>query len=363
MNVRYFEKRPGAWHLDFKGPGGKRLRPYGGPTEAEARASAAEVIARALGASAVPSVPATATAAGKQAVPLSGVTLQDAYDTAMKTREGWIMSKDKATLKHTFESLGVDPTTDCSVLTRDYVRDLRARWLTEPGKRQGTKLSASTINHRLSMLAVLLDTADLPPHGVKHLSTKGTRRTRRIPQREINAMQSWCFANARLTGALALADLITVALETCGRQGELLGIQAGDIQEDTVVFRDTKNGETRTVPLPAASRRILEARKALPGGPFAELTESQLGNLWSQMRQALGLEADAEFVFHTLRHEGISRLADAGVNAFVIQAIAGHSNITTTQIYAKASAQAMREAQAAVAQRALLDGAQAGTVQ
>lgn len=231
------------------------------------------------------------------------------------------------------------------------------RPLTWAWKREGTTLSASTINSRLSMVSVLLDVADLPPHGVKHLSTKGTRRTRRIPQKEITAMQSWCYANSRLVGALTLADLITVALETGGRESELLELQPGDHQEDTVVFRDTKNGETRTVPLPAASRRILEARKGIPGGPFSDLNPSQLGNLWSQMRTALGLHADHEFVFHTLRHEAASRMVDAGVNPFVIQAILGHSSITTTQIYAKASAQAMREAQDQVAQRALLEGA------
>lgn len=48
MNIRYFEKRPGAWHLDFRLPSGARVRPYGGPTEASARTAAPAIVATAL---------------------------------------------------------------------------------------------------------------------------------------------------------------------------------------------------------------------------------------------------------------------------------------------------------------------------
>lgn len=361
MNIRYFEKNGTTW-LDIRGPGFRKRIPSGCKTEAEARLKAPELVAKALEGIVTSNDPA----AGKipQAA-RSGPTLQEAFKLAMTTREQWIASKDKDTLKQTFKSLGLPDDMPAAELVRDKVRELRAFWLTQPGKRKGTTLSHSAINSRLSMLSVLLEACDLPPHNVKHLSVKGTRRTRRIAQREIAAMQSWLFANSERKGALTLADVMTVALETGGREDELLGLLPGDvnIQDASVTFRDTKNGETRIVPLPPASLKILEARKGNPEGPFSDLGASQLKTLWAAGREALGLKDDHEFVFHILRHEAASRMADAGVNAFVIQAILGHSNITTTQIYVTASQEAMRQGQQAVEQAALLKAAVRGMVQ
>ena len=70
--------------------------------------------------------------------------------------------------------------------------------------------------------------------------------------------------------------------------------------------------------------------------------------LWADFREFMELQGDHEFVFHTLRHEALSRLADRGVNAFTIQAIAGHSNVNTTQRYVKSSLRAMAEAMGAL---------------
>lgn len=350
MKIRYFEKRGQIW-LDFRDATGARRRvPSGCADLAAAERAAPGILARHLAPAAPPSRPATRT------VPASpgSMTLREAFKLGMRTREEWIQSKDKVTLERTYAGIGLPDEFPVAQLTRDKVRELRAEWMLQPGKRKGTTLSASTINHRLSMLNVLLQVADLDTHGVRHLSVKKGRRTRRIQQREVQAVQSWLLANAHLRGALALCDMITVALEIGAREGELLGLEAGDLTADTATFRDTKNSTTRVVPLPPASQRILAARRGLPGGPFAELTQSQLGNLWAQARAAIGLAHDPEFVFHALRHECASQMAEAGVHPMVMQAVLGHSSIATTQIYTHASLQAMRDAQLAVQQRAAL---------
>lgn len=341
MNIRYFEKRPGAWHLDFR-VGGHRYRPYGGSTQREAEANAAKVIAAALGpaAATVPTVGQLLPTVKQMAE--GGMTLEQAYRKGLQVHPRWVQSKSKVTLQQTFDNLGVKPYLPCAALTRDFVRGLVQQWRQEPGKRAGSALSPSTINHRLSMLSVLLKVADCQPHGVEHLSVKGNRRTRRITDEEINRIGWWCHNTGR-RGSKALHALVLLALDTCARQGELLGLEWRDVGKDAVTFRDTKNGETRTVPLTARAAGLLEARRGLPR-PFSDTNAQQVKHLWSDMRIALGLATDEEFVFHALRHEGISRLVDKGVNPFVIQAIAGHSNITTTQVYAHASLGAMRQA-------------------
>ncbi|MBI2767993.1 MAG: site-specific integrase [Burkholderiales bacterium] len=273
----------------------------------------------------------------------------------MKNREQWMQSKDKKSIRTVFEAIiashpDLSEDTDMATFTRDFVLDLRAKWMEEPGKRKGTTLSASTINHRLSMLAVLLEQSKLAPHTVKHLSTKGNERTRRITDEEVQRGQSWLLANANnYSGAADFCDLITAGLGLAARQGELLDVPwinvnlIGDMP--TIKFDDTKNGTSRTVPLPASVLTLLERRKHVKPGPFGNLNTDRCTKLWNLMKAGIGIpEDDEEFVFHALRHEGLSRLGDGDTNAFTIQAIAGHANVTTTQRYVHNSTAAMARA-------------------
>lgn len=365
MKIRVYERTPGNWWLDIRAPGFRKRIPSGCATEAEANRKAPELVAKALTGQAPSNHPADATIPLPQAnaTVKRGPTLAEAFRLGMTHRDSWRRSKDKETLELTFKSLGLPDELPLATLTRDFVRNLVAGWLKEPGKRKGSTLSASTINHRLSMLSVLLKVADLPPHGVEHLSVKGNERTRRVLRHEIAAQQAWLLANAKRRGALTLHDMITVAVETGAREGELLDLQPGDLHGDTVTFRDTKNGRTRRVPLPPASRKILESRVGVEGGLFGDLTDSQLKALWNEAKAAQGLGDDEEFVFHLLRHEAASRMADAGIQPMVMAAILGHESLNTTKRYTHASEQAMREAQALVAQRQLLDRAETGPMQ
>lgn len=364
MNVRYFQRGP-MWWLDVReGPLRKKVT-TGQTCEQEARRVGPELALRTIvalrSAQSSPSVDGSPTVAKRH-------TLKEAFRLCMSTREAWIKSKDKESLTNTFNVLAdqLGESFHMENLTRDYVRNLRIQWQAEPGKRRGTTLSASTINGRLSMLSVLLEACDLPPHNVKHIPGGNKRRTRRLNQDEIRRMQAWLLANSHRKGALTLHDMMTVALYTGARAGELTDLLHGDVRklDRSMTLRDTKNGETRTVPLDEASLRILEARRGLPGGPFADLTKSQRSSLIREMRAGIGLEGDEEVVFHVLRHEAASRLVAAGVQPSVVQHIMGHKSYKTTEVYVKVSLEAMQEAQAQRAQyEALKDLPPAGTVQ
>lgn len=290
-----------------------------------------------------------------QAPTKRGITLKEAFDLTMRVRDQWIQSKDKATLGHTYNGLGLPDDTPMATFTRDGVRQLKTKWLADPGKRKNSTLSASTVNARLSMLSVMLEACDLPPHTVKHMSTKGNGRTRRLDQHDIRRIQSWLFANSRRHGALTMADLITVALDTGARQGELLGLLWKDVGATEVTLRDTKNGLTRICPLPPSSQRVMQARisNALEG-PFTDLQKSQLKTLWAEMRADIGLAQDEEFVFHMLRHEAGTRMAEGGVNSMVIKKALGHESIVTTEKYINASVESVRDAQLAAQVRGRL---------
>lgn len=348
MNIRYFEKR-GTWWLDFKDASGTRKRvPSHQITQALAEKAAPAILALALAAS-----PISETEVPRGKSRSCGLTFRQAFDQGMKEREKWITSKDRKGLRSNFAALVPywGEEADCSKADRAAVLVYRTKLLALPGKATGSTTSHATVNHKLSMLSVLLEIAKCPPHTVKHLSTRGNERIRRLRDSELAAVRQWLLAHAERPGCLSMHALVMVALHTAARQGELLALTWPDVYFDNeaVVFRDTKDGAAgRTVPLSHAALAILRDRyngaaKTL-AGPFSDLSSFRVVDLWADARKALGLAADDEFVFHLLRHESLSRIADSGENAFVIKDYAGHSDISTTQRYVKSGTQALKRA-------------------
>lgn len=357
MKIRYFEKRGQIW-LDFKDQTGARRRiPSGVATEPQARALTAQLVADAMAqatvAAASPQVPV------KAITPASGWTIKRAYEHGLRTREKWLLAKNKVDLDTRYKGVTAyfGESFDLAGCNRAAVLLWREQMMASEGKRKDSKLSNSTINHRLSMLSTLLEVAELPPHGVKHLSVLNSRRKRRTREDEIQAVISWLLANHDRVGATTFADLVQVALACAARQGELLALRWADVYLDrkVVCFRETKNGDAREVPLTDAAMRVLERRRGYNlDGPFANLSTDRCTALWAQARKAVGLEHDHEFVFHVAtRHEGLSRMAEAGGNAFQIKAMAGHRNISTSDRYVKPKVESLRD----MAQRAADAGA------
>lgn len=345
MKIRYYTHR-GVIHMDFRADG-KRYRPSTGcTTQQDAENAAAGIIAKTLSAAASPNAPSSVTVPPQ----MGGPTIEEAYKLALKVRDKWIQAKDKKTIEQTYESLGQKPDTPMAIFNRDKVRLLRSAWLDEPGKRTGTTLQPSTVNHRLSMLSVLLEVLDLPPHGVKHLKLKDGRK-RRISDEELAEMREWCEENMHRAGVPAFSVAIPVALETGAREGELIDLVWRDVRGNSLTFRDTKNGEDRTIPLEEDVQALLEARRGL-ARPFSDLTADRITKLWKDMRASMGLHEDTQFVFHTLRHERAGRLAEGGVNTLIMQALLGHKKITTTQGYTHPSLVGMRKALATMKEAA-----------
>lgn len=350
MKIKYYQRpdRPGIW-MEFRDGAGKRQRISTGYLNEAAAVKATP----ALLATFFSSSPKSGTVVKEEQSPVgtpaaSGWTLQRAFEAASRDREDWLMSKSFKSIKQTFDKVaeywGKD--TDLSTCTRKAVLEWRTALLASPGKREGSTLSNSTINHRLSMLATLLEVADLPPHTVKHLSVKQSRRKRRARDEEVKAVISWLQANSGRKSAVSFADLIQVALETTARQGELLALIWADVYFDRgiVCFRDTKNGDMREVPMSDVVLRVLERRRAYgQPGPFSDLNSDRCTALWDYARDAIGLGDDPEFVFHVAtRHEGLSRLAEANVSAFQIMAMAGHKSIQTSDRYVKKNVESLR---------------------
>ncbi|MDC0716119.1 site-specific integrase [Nannocystis sp. bb15-2] len=161
-----------------------------------------------------------------------------------------------------------------------------------------------------------------------------------------------------LTAARALGPetelMILLALDTCLRVSEICALEwtdvdlnVGTIKVQHNVYRghkQTPKGTIGTVALTAALRRALvEHKKREPIGPLVLYRRSQYtGGEWAphnprsieymlkQAQRSAGLLTNGP---HLLRHTGLTRLANLGASVYVVQAVARHARITTTQAY------------------------------
>ena len=157
-----------------------------------------------------------------------------------------------------------------------------------------------------------------------------------------------------------LRDVATLILEAGLRLGEALKLQWADIHAEPVdgarygylFVRDGKSRYARRpLPLTRRVRGLLEVRRSAvrsvwvfpsPDDPSRPWAGTSLDHMHAQVRSQLGLPR--EFVLHSLRHTMLTRLGEAGADAFTIMRIAGHSSITVSQRYVHPSKQNLERA-------------------
>ncbi|MEK6303208.1 MAG: tyrosine-type recombinase/integrase [Acidobacteriota bacterium] len=157
-----------------------------------------------------------------------------------------------------------------------------------------------------------------------------------------------------------LKDAALLLLDTGLRVGELVALAKSDIHLDKsngskFGYLRVKSGKsknaTRAISLTARASEMLRIRMAgnespwvFPGERTAKIAflSTSLDGQHSRVRTTLGLPND--FVLHSLRHTFLTRLGEAGVDAFTLMRIAGHSMITVSQKYVHPSSEAMERA-------------------
>lgn len=194
---------------------------------------------------------------------------------------------------------------------------------------EGT-ISDATINRKLTNVHTVLKYAHdrewlekLPKF---HWKSEESGRVRWLSEQEEWAM----FTLLNSWGELEVARFIRVALETGMRRGELLNLEAKDIDGNWARLWVNKTKKARSVPLSPA------AQEALALGPFT-VNETRLRAVWSDLKTAMDLEADDDFVLHCLRHTRATRTLAKTGNIAMVQRLLGHRKIETTLRYAHIS--------------------------
>lgn len=214
--------------------------------------------------------------------------------------------------------------------------------------------SPATCNRHLASLRHALNTA------LKwgHLSASPLVHVKPLPEDNERTRVISADEEVRLLAAAAdsrnkaLRPLIIIALETCARPEELLGLRWNDVdlERRLVTFTKTKAKRTRHVPL---TRRAIDALEQL-GTRFAgEWVFTYRGGQWKDQRAAFrsacktagiryGLAVEGGLVFRDTRRTAITRLAERGVPASTIQRWSGHSTLSMVQRYVAVSDEAVR---------------------
>lgn len=109
------------------------------------------------------------------------------------------------------------------------------------------------------------------------------------------------------------------AVETGMRAGEICGLRPVDIVDGLATLRDTKNGDTRKVPLTRRAQAVLQQ---LPGG-FFHISPATLDALWRKGRDRALVK---DLRFHDLRREALTRMAKK-LDVMTLAKISGHRDL------------------------------------
>ena len=128
-------------------------------------------------------------------------------------------------------------------------------------------------------------------------------------------------------------SVIILAIETAMRRGEVAALRIEDInlEKRIATLHETKNGDSRLVPL---SSRAIQAIKVLinkrVSGRLVGVNADAITGAFHTAVKRAGL---TNLRVHDLRHEGVSRLFERGLNPLEVAAISGHKTLSMLQRY------------------------------
>jgi integrase len=134
------------------------------------------------------------------------------------------------------------------------------------------------------------------------------------------------------TDSAELGPFIRLAIETCMRRGELVNLHWNDTDfiRRVALLKDTKNGESRTVPLSSTAIQILQnLPRRIDGRVFGMQADSVTKAFERACRRAgvVGLR------LHDLRREGVTRLFERGWSIPDVACVSGHKTWSQLQRY------------------------------
>ncbi len=125
--------------------------------------------------------------------------------------------------------------------------------------------------------------------------------------------------------------LVDLALNTGMRRGELANLEPVDIHADFLVVRSGKGQKDRVIPLlPELAIRLHNFTKSMT--PNEKVFKLKAPCIADKIR-LFSKKAGVNIHTHSLRHKFATDLLERGANVKQVQALLGHSNLSTTEVY------------------------------
>ena len=210
------------------------------------------------------------------------------------------------------------------------------------------EVSGSTVNRELNLISHIINTAR-KEWGI-HISNpvelirrpkENRGRERRLSADEDKRLMAELELTSRSEAGTYTAGgthnpwikpIVIFAVETGMRRGEILSLtwKNVDLQKRVARLIDTKNGEGRSVPLTLKATSLLQSLpRSIDGRVFATTAEAVK---LSFQRAVVRAQID-DLHFHDLRHEGVSRLFEKGLNVMEVASISGHKTLQMLKRY------------------------------
>jgi integrase len=244
------------------------------------------------------------------------------------------------------DEIGFKVLADIRASTISECREKLRRTPSDSGRHKGKIRNDATINRYLASLSALLSIAVREWGWLEKNVCKNVRRAKEsrgrvrfLSDQELSDLRRAC-ENSKLP---ELKIIFLVAITTGARRGEIMNLRWRhiDFKSNSITLVDTKNGDTRSVPLVnPALKKIKEWAKirSIDEGGFVfpgrtDRTKNKSIDFDKAWRGALSLSGVTDFRFHDLRHTAASYLAMNGAGIREIGDILGHKSLAMVQRY------------------------------
>src|SRR5438552_6930309 len=203
-----------------------------------------------------------------------------------------------------------------------------------------SKCRPATINRDLSRLRHMLNLAvewelleESPMQGIKFLR-ENNARTRYLSLEESQRLIASCMAPH-------IRALVSVALHSGMRLGEILNLRWRDLDfaSGFILVRDSKNGESRHVPMDTILFALFRAYPRRVGADlvFSSSSGGRIVDVRTGFLNSCKRAGIADLHFHDLRHTFASQFVMAGGDLYILKEILGHKSLAMTTRYSHLS--------------------------